>query len=97
MNHCPSCNTTLQENTQYSIRTYVCPKCCGVWLDREQADKMLAMLQQFRLDHYELYEASCRGHFESDWYQHDRASGNSNQNAQNKPCVFEIMQAILSQ
>jgi uncharacterized protein len=42
---CPVCEETLREVEKHGVEVDVCPGCRGVWLDRGELDKLLAMGQ----------------------------------------------------
>jgi uncharacterized protein len=38
---CPACKTSLAMSERQGIEIDYCPKCCGVWLDRGELDKIV--------------------------------------------------------
>ncbi|ADB15927.1 conserved hypothetical protein [Pirellula staleyi DSM 6068] len=40
---CPSCNVTLVIGERRGIEIDYCPQCRGVWLDRGELDKLIAV------------------------------------------------------
>ena len=45
---CPTCRTRLASQERLGVQIDVCAKCRGVWLDRDELDKIL--------EHHELFE-----------------------------------------
>lgn len=43
---CPVCGEGLREIDWYGVMVDLCPRCKGVWLDRGELEKLLAMGQQ---------------------------------------------------
>ena len=41
--NCPRCANPLREQERSDILIDVCPKCRGVWLDRGELDKIVAL------------------------------------------------------
>jgi Zn-finger nucleic acid-binding protein len=54
--NCPICNVELKPADRQGIEIDYCPKCRGVWIAREELDRILAHPAPFDLD----------------WYQNDR-------------------------
>ncbi|MBE3574744.1 MAG: zf-TFIIB domain-containing protein [Firmicutes bacterium] len=50
---CPVCDTELTQTMRYDVQIDVCPRCRGVWLDRGELDKILALARGFREDEVE--------------------------------------------
>lgn len=48
---CPNCNETLLMTERNQIEIDYCPSCRGVWLDKGELDKMLAMERHSSYDH----------------------------------------------
>lgn len=40
---CPNCNETLLMSERMGVEVDYCPKCRGVWLDKGELDKLLAI------------------------------------------------------
>lgn len=43
---CPRCATELVERTRVGVAVDACDRCRGVWLDRGELEKILAMLRE---------------------------------------------------
>lgn len=41
--NCPVCGDALREIEKYQVRIDICPGCKGVWLDRGELEKVVAM------------------------------------------------------
>lgn len=40
---CPLCNLTLQMTDREGVEIDYCPKCRGIWLDRGELEKLIAL------------------------------------------------------
>lgn len=53
--NCPVCRAPFKEMVKHSVLIDVCTKCCGVWLDHGELDKLLDSVRgknEGRLAHY---------------------------------------------
>jgi Zn-finger nucleic acid-binding protein len=41
--NCPVCDAQLRMITKYGVEVDICPECKGVWLDRGELEKIIAM------------------------------------------------------
>ena len=65
---CPHCGTAMRERDRAGVRIDFCPDCKGVWLDRGELDKIIAIeLEDERPD-----AASSRRSFRNDDDDDDR-------------------------
>jgi len=55
--NCPTCNVELKPADRQGIEIDYCPKCRGVWITREELDRILVHPAPFDID----------------WYQSDRS------------------------
>ncbi|MEW6183804.1 MAG: zf-TFIIB domain-containing protein [Bacillota bacterium] len=70
MKDCPVCHNTLKEVPKYGVLIDVCTNCRGVWLDRGELEKVVALARDFETgDRYEddrhdtrQYEEHKTGH-----------------------------------
>lgn len=44
--HCPVCQADLAMSERLGVEIDYCPKCLGVWLDRGELDKIIAMSER---------------------------------------------------
>ncbi|MEN6644324.1 MAG: zf-TFIIB domain-containing protein [Armatimonadia bacterium] len=78
---CPVCDDKMKEVERSGVLVDICPSCKGIWLDRGELDKLLA-LSEARQDtaaverpcepRPELAERSCDRDGEHDEYRHPR-------------------------
>lgn len=47
---CPNCNTSMQAVSRSGVELDMCPTCRGVWLDRGELEKILAVGREDRQD-----------------------------------------------
>lgn len=65
--YCPRCNVTLLLTERHGVQIDYCPQCRGIWLDRDELDKII-----------ERSHGSNRFHDEEDYHHqhhsdsHDR-------------------------
>ena len=43
---CPNCETGMKQINRESVQIDMCPQCQGVWLDRGELQKLIAVTQQ---------------------------------------------------
>jgi Zn-finger nucleic acid-binding protein len=48
--NCPLCNVALKPADRQGIEIEYCPQCRGVWVAREELDRILAPLTPFDID-----------------------------------------------
>jgi Zn-finger nucleic acid-binding protein len=58
---CPSCSATLVPVDRSGVTIDACPGCRGVWLDRGELDKLVALEQQASDDFYAEMSGRSRG------------------------------------
>jgi Zn-finger nucleic acid-binding protein len=45
MKLCPVCGIELRPRVVYEVEVDTCPKCCGVWLDGGELQKLIAKIR----------------------------------------------------
>jgi len=68
MKDCPICHQPLRETPRYGVIIDVCPSCRGVWLDRGELDKVVALAREFHSD--DDFEERRSGHEEKPYREH---------------------------
>jgi hypothetical protein len=73
---CPNCYIGMREVQKYGIDLFYCPVCRGVWLDRDEINKIEKVQNQYEFEYYERYR---RGKVEyddnDDYYGRKRSRG----------------------
>jgi uncharacterized protein len=88
--NCPVCGERLREVQKYGVDIDICPGCKGVWLDRGELDKIIAMVSSGQAEpqqvvqetnasgtekRYQTLNPFMRGHDEDDYDEHGRRPG----------------------
>lgn len=69
--HCPNCSNPLQESKKYEVDIDYCPTCKGVWLDREEIDKIANIQSRYEEEYYQKYHRDQRD-YNDDCYNRRR-------------------------
>ncbi len=70
MKDCPVCHQPLRETPRYGVIVDVCPGCRGVWLDRGELEKVVALAREFRADDDDFDER--RHKYDDKYYREHR-------------------------
>jgi len=68
---CPCCQTRLEEELNTGIALALCPNCQGLWLKRDELEKLIGLVQEVergREEEHRLYEPHPRDYEDDDHY-----------------------------
>ncbi|HEX2949170.1 MAG TPA: zf-TFIIB domain-containing protein [Armatimonadota bacterium] len=75
--NCPVCDTPLRAIQKYGVEIDICPGCKGVWLDRGELEKIIAMAagegpsQEYALDAHDYHSREAQPRYHDEHRHHD--------------------------
>lgn len=70
MKECPVCHNPLREIPKYGVLIDACPGCRGVWLDRGELEKIVALSRDFQSEGDYNYADNRKEHYEHEHNHH---------------------------
>lgn len=72
---CPNCSNGLREVQKYGIDLVYCPLCKGVWLDRDEINKIEMVQSQYEFEQYQKYRHGREDYNDDEFFSRNRCRG----------------------